>query len=94
MPRALQHTIPYWVDTPLGEGNYGESDQIWHGRMRVVSPRRARKLRKRGVPLKPLHAARVIATNRFDKRTGYSSYATRLEPIRPNTRARYAWFVL
>lgn len=88
MPKALQHNYPGWQDDPHAEDSNGESREVWFGAMRVVSAKRARKLRKRGVPLMPLHAVR-------DMRDGFegSRSSTRgFEPTTPNGRARYAWF--
>jgi len=83
MPKALRHNYPAWQDDPHGEdGN--DSREVWFGAMRVVSPKRARVLRKRGVPLMPLHAVREVAGQQFGPR--------RYEPTTPNGRARYAWF--
>ena len=47
---ALVHSYPEWE-----RDDSGEERLMWVGRLRIVSPRRARKLRKRGVPLMPLH---------------------------------------
>lgn len=92
MPKALQHECPYWSDdTNQGRVTNGAL-LVWPGVMRIVHGQRARKLRKRGVPLMPLHAVHTVDTNKFDKRTGYSMYANRIEPTTPNGRARYAWF--
>lgn len=45
-PQRLGHAYPEWVDGP-GE----QSHEVFAGRMRIVHTQRARKLRKRGVPL-------------------------------------------
>lgn len=45
-PRRMAHAYPQWVDGP-GE----QSHEVFLGRMRIVHTQRARKLRKRGVPL-------------------------------------------
>jgi hypothetical protein len=84
MPKALQHEFPYWQDDPHAEDGSGESRHVWPGRPRYVSARRARKLRKRGVPLLPLHAVR--------DRSGGQHAPGYVEPTSPNGRARYAWF--
>ncbi len=88
MPKALSHTYPR-LDYPPGcEVGNDDPREVWEGAMRVVSPRRARKLRKRGVPLMPLHAVRVVP----DGVDGCGVSQHRVEPL-PNQRARYAWFV-
>ena len=51
--RALSHAYPRWE--PPEDDPYGDPCEVWVGRMRIVSPRRARTLRRRGVPLLPLH---------------------------------------
>jgi len=84
MPKALQHEFPYWQDDPHAEDGSGESRHVWPGRPRYVSARRARKLRKRGVPLLPLHAVH--------DRSGGQHAPGYVEPTSPNGRARYAWF--
>ena len=45
----LQHVYPQW-ETP-GDDPYGDERQVWRGEMRIVHAKRARKLRRRGVPL-------------------------------------------
>lgn len=81
MPKALQHEYPRW------EGSYQDPTQdvfAWPGRIRFVSAQRARKLRKRGVPLLPMH--RVRDNSGGEHRRG------QFVPVLPNGRARYAWF--
>jgi hypothetical protein len=89
MPKALQHNYPGWQDDPHAEDSNGEPREVWFGVMRVVSAKRARKLRKRGVPLMPLHA---VYLNPCDAERGQSR-----APLTPGNgpgkrSARYAWF--
>lgn len=85
MPTRLEHECPRWESAAeRGEDGGGDDPRyVWPGRMRVVSARRARKLRKRGVPLLPLH--RVLDRSGGEHRPGH------VEPIHGD-RARYAWF--
>jgi|SRR5579859_7578509 len=89
MPKALQHEYPRWESD---DRDPTQDVHVWPGRIRIVHGQRARKLRKRGVPLMPLHKVYTVETNRFDRRLGYSTYIKRIEPTTPNGRARYAWF--
>lgn len=50
--QALQHVYPQW-DTPEDDPR-GEPVEVWRGKMRIVHAQRARKLRRRGVPLMDL----------------------------------------
>jgi hypothetical protein len=89
MPTALRHNYPGWQDDPHAEDSNGESREVWFGAMRVVGAKRARKLRKRGVPLMPLHA---VYLNPCDAERGQSR-----APLTPGNgpgkrSARYAWF--
>lgn len=79
--RALQHEYPRWER----DGDTGDERYVWPGLIRFVSAQRARKLRKRGVPLLPMHA--VLDRSGGEHRRG------QFEPTTPNGRARYAWFV-
>lgn len=45
-PQRLGHAYPEWVDDPSEQPH-----EVFVGRMRIVHTQRARKLRKRGVPL-------------------------------------------
>src|ERR1700742_1010762 len=86
MPKRLQHTYPTWEPDDSGEGR-----EVWAGRMHIVSPKRARVLRKRGVPLMPLHA--VVLFDVLGQENGYQ----RARPTTPGNgpgkqSARYAWF--
>lgn len=79
MPKALQHTYPSWeTDRDLGD----EPRFVYQGAIRFVGKQRARKLRKRGVPLMPQH--RVHDPN-GEHRPG-QFYPTH------GDKARYAWF--
>ena len=49
MTKPLQHSYPQW-ETPEDDPA-GEPREVWHGRMRIVGRQRARKLRRRGVPI-------------------------------------------
>lgn len=62
------------------------------GHTRIVSAKRARKLRKRGVPLMAMHPTRTVSTDRCYEYLGFLTYTNQLEPTTPDTRARYAWF--
>lgn len=84
MPRALIHESPYWSDADDERRVADEPLYVWPGHMRIVSARRAGKLRKRGVRLLPLHPV-------FDHSGGVHGRG-RFEPTTPNKRARYAWF--
>lgn len=90
MPKALQHNYPDWQDDPHTKDSNGESREVWYGAMRVVSAKRARVLRKRGVPLMPLHAVHTVTVDGDE--FGWSQFSKRHEPTTPNGRARYAWF--
>jgi hypothetical protein len=53
MPAALQHAYPQW-GPPEDEPHADVEDyrEVWRGKARIVrNPKRARLLRKRGVPL-------------------------------------------
>lgn len=53
MPVALQHAYPQW-EPPEDEPWAPEEDwrEVWRGEPRIVrSPKRARRLRRRGVPM-------------------------------------------
>lgn len=50
LPR-LRHVFPEWDHFDDEGAPLDEPRQIWRGRMRVVSAQRARKLRRRGVPI-------------------------------------------
>lgn len=80
MPKALQHECPRWERTTESV-NENDERYVWPGRIRIVHGQRARKLRKRGVPLMPLHAVRARDCSGREN-----------EPTTPNGRARYAWF--
>lgn len=45
-PQRLGHAFPQWIDEPGVQPH-----EVFVGRMRIVHTQRARKLRKRGVPL-------------------------------------------
>ena len=81
--KALQHIYPRWEHDP----DRGEDVLTWGGHMRLVSAKRARKLRKRGVPLMPTHAVQIIEVGKGRQRHA---------PVRPGSPgkrgARYAWF--
>lgn len=82
--KALQHSLPYW-----GTDSDGEERYLWPGFMRSVSAKRARKLRKRGVPLMSLHATYLVEWP--TRRTAL--YEAPCTPGRPGKKtARYAWF--
>lgn len=49
----LQHVYPQWEEPEDDPG--GELREVWRGQMRIVHSQRARKLRKRGVPMWTLH---------------------------------------
>lgn len=87
MRDALQHTFPEWQEPTYNDGSRTGDDarEVWFGVMRVVSAKRARVLRKRGVPLMPLHAVRDVQASTL-------LGGRRYEPTTPNGRARYAWF--
>jgi len=79
MPKALQHEYPRW------EGDAFDPTQdvyAWPGAPRFVSAKRARKLRKRGVPLMPCHR---VHDRSGEHRPG-EFYPTH------GDRARYCWF--
>lgn len=80
MPRALQHEYPRWETDP--NDPTGDADFVYPGRPRFVSKQRARKLRKRGVPLMPCHR---VHDPHGEHRPG-DFYPTH------GDRARYAWF--
>jgi len=53
MPTALVHNYPFWDQ----DEHSGEDREVWTGSMRIVrNRRRARKLKKRGVPMMDLRA--------------------------------------
>lgn len=90
MPKALQHTYPTWQSDPHAEDcGVDAGRRIWPGVPRFVSAKRARKLRKRGVPLMPCHAV-------FDAAERLQQYGHRYEPLTPGApgkkTARYCWF--
>ena len=78
--RALQHEYPRWETDP--NDPTGDADFVYPGRPRFVSKQRARKLRKRGVPLMPCHR---VHDPHGEHRPG-DFYPTH------GDRARYAWF--
>lgn len=83
--KALDYECPRWEWDPDRQ----EDIYVWHGRPRFVSAKRARKLRKRGVPLMPCHA--VVDRSGGEHRPGM--FEPRPIPGAPGTaRARYAWF--
>lgn len=81
MPKALRDELPRFESD---ERDPTQDVFVYPGAMRLVSPRRARKLRKRGVHLMPLHAVRDPSGVH---RPG-SFYPT------SSGKARYAWFEL
>lgn len=52
MSQRLQHVYPQW-EAPEDEPTAAPEAyrQVWRGRMRIVGRQRARKLRRRGVPV-------------------------------------------
>lgn len=76
----LQHVYPQW-EPPEDDPN-GELRHVWRGKLRVVHAQRARKLRRRGVPLMDLRPRmhKGCGTGR-GAAAGYEG------------RAEYAWFV-
>lgn len=55
MKTALMHTYPQW-EPPEDDANAPSEEwgEVWYGKMRIVHKQRARKLRRRGVPLMSL----------------------------------------
>lgn len=52
MKAALPHVFPQWEPPEDDPGAPSEDwGQMWYGKMRIVHRQRARKLRRRGVPL-------------------------------------------
>lgn len=49
MSQRLQHAFPQW-ETPEDDP-HGELREVWRGHMRIVGRQRARKLRRRHVPI-------------------------------------------
>lgn len=45
--RRLEHVFPQWEFDPDSR----EERLVWTGRMRIIGRQRARKLRRRGVPI-------------------------------------------
>jgi len=79
--RALQHECPRWEGDERNPSS-GDAAYVWPGKPRYVSARRARKLRKRGVPLMPCHR---VHDRSGEHRPG-EFYPTH------GDKARYAWF--
>lgn len=79
----MKHTYPQWENQDPDLPPYEGQHYIWSGNMRIVHAQRARKLRKRGVPLLPLH--------RVHDKSGGVHARGEFEPISQD-RARYAWF--
>lgn len=80
--KALEHEYPRWEGDERDPSS-GDAVYVWPGKPRFVSAKRARKLRKRGVPLMPCH--RVHDCGGGEHRPG-EFYPT------SGQRARYCWF--
>ena len=65
----LQHAYPQWL--PPDDEPWGEPREVWVGNMRIVHARRARRLRRRGVPLMDLRPK----TSKGYNAAGRASYA-------------------
>lgn len=51
MTNRLRHTYPRWEPPESGPWNEDDLRETWLGEMRIVHGQRARKLRRRRVPL-------------------------------------------
>lgn len=84
MTDALQHEYPRWETDP----DTREDRFVWPGMPRFVSAKRARKLRKRGVPLMACHAVHDAEVE--------GRYGLERRPLTPGApgkhNARYCWF--
>lgn len=87
MPKALHHSYANWTEQP--ETEQPENLRVVSAKRARKLRKRARKLRKRGVRLIPLHAIREVSIYR-DSPARDKDY-TRNEPTTPNGRAKYAW---
>lgn len=81
--RALQHAYPQW-EPPEDDPTAMPEDfrEVWCGKMRIVHRQRARKLRRRGVPL--MHLGYGDGTTAQQERSPKGN----LVPFGP-----WAWFV-
>lgn len=70
----LQHVYPQWE--PPEDDPLDELREVWRGKMRIVHAKRARKLRRRGVPLMDLRPMTEAGYNA----AGRAKYAWFVEP--------------
>jgi hypothetical protein len=71
-PARLEAAFPVWEHCDRDGFPTTEPRQVWSGKMRIVHSQRARKLRRRGVPLMDLRPRTGRGVNGYEGRAEYA----------------------
>lgn len=77
----LPAMFPVWSDTDHNGERLDEPVEVWYGKPRIVHRQRARKLRRRGVPMMDLRARNGKGPNGYEGRAKFAWFVGTPESV-------------